>query len=68
MNLQTIETIVRRLFTDTAFRSRAIADPSVALVGYHLAAGEQVALTKLCVRLAHGTHFGDEPELWWWWC
>jgi len=31
MNLQAIETVVRRLFADADFRAAALADPSKAL-------------------------------------
>ena len=51
MNLQAIETVVRRLFSDAEFRSQAIADPSAALAEYRLAASEQAALTKLCEQI-----------------
>ncbi|MDP9373685.1 MAG: hypothetical protein M3Q65_14780 [Chloroflexota bacterium] len=54
MNLQAIEAIVRRLFSDADFRARAIAEPAAALAEYRLAAEEQAALTKLCAQLAAG--------------
>jgi len=66
MNLQAIETVVRRLFSDAEFRSAAITDPSTALAEYRLAAGEQVALTKLCVQMASGASVDDKQQLWFW--
>ena len=68
MNLQAIETIVRRLFSDAAFRAEAIADPATALAEYRLAAEEQRALTKLCVQLAgDGRLAGAATQLSGWW-
>ena len=68
MNLQTIETVVRRLFSDTAFRAQAIADPAASLSGYRLAAAEQQALTKLCLQLnAGGTRAEDKVQANFWW-
>jgi len=66
MNLQAIDTIVRRLFSDTDFRSQAIADPAAALAEYRLAAAEQQALTKLCVRLADGQLAVVSAGGFWW--
>ena len=66
MNLQAIETVVRRLFSDAEFRSQAIADPSAALAEYRLAAGEQAALTKLCVQMASGAPIDDKQQLGYW--
>ncbi len=66
MNLQAIETVVRRLFSDAEFRSQAIADPSAALAEYRLAASEQAALTKLCVQMANGAPVGDKQQLGFW--
>ena len=40
MNLQAIEVVVRRLFSDAEFRAAAIADPATALAEYRLAAEE----------------------------
>ena len=54
MGLQTIKTIIRRLFTDAEFRARALADPSAALADYPLAPIERQVLTELCRRLASG--------------
>ena len=67
MNMQAIETIVRRLFSDADFRARAIAEPSAALAEYRLAATEQQALTKLCVRLADGQLAATGPQVGGWW-
>ena len=65
MNLQTIETVVRRLFDDVEFRSRAITDPSAALAEYHLATEERVALAKLCARLDDGPQIDpDRSNMW----
>lgn len=55
MNLQAIEAVVRRLFSDVEFRARAIAEPGAALSEYGLADEERAALTKLCTQLAIGT-------------
>jgi hypothetical protein len=66
MNLQAIETIVRRLFSDAAFRARAIADPATALAEYRLAAEERKALTKLCVQMAGGRPAPSGPQSYWW--
>lgn len=68
MNLQAIETIVRRLFSDAEFRAQAIADPATALAEYRLAADEQRALTKLCVQLAGDGRLaasGAQASYWW---
>jgi hypothetical protein len=68
MNLQAIETIVRRLFSDAAFRAEAIADPATALAEYRLAADERKALTKLCVQMAgNGSPAGGATQLGGWW-
>jgi hypothetical protein len=66
MNLQVIEAVVRRLFSDAEFRARAIADPSVALAEYRLAADDQRALTKLCVQLAANGPAPTGPQSFWW--
>ena len=66
MNLQTIETLVRRLFNDATFRAQAIADPASALAEYRLAAEERTALTKLCVQLAEGPTTGKPTNAMWW--
>lgn len=55
MNLRVVEGVVRRLFADADFRSRAIADPSAALSEYRLSQDEHVALTKLCLNMADGS-------------
>lgn len=65
MNLNAIETVVRRLFSDAAFRAQAIADPSAALEGYGLAAAEQDALTKLCVQMANGATTDNIATTFW---
>ncbi len=67
MNLQAIDMVVRRLFSDTDFRSRAITDPTAALAEYRLAAAEQQALTKLCVRLTDGQLAASGPQVGFWW-
>jgi hypothetical protein len=66
MNLQAVEMVVRRLFTDAEFRARAIADPATTLVEYRLAAEERIALTKLCVQLAGGGLKVPGPSVVWW--
>jgi len=67
MNLQAIDMIVRRLFSDADFRAQAIADPAAALAEYRLAAAEQQALTKLCIRLADGQLAMTGPKVGSWW-
>ncbi|HEX5502764.1 MAG TPA: Os1348 family NHLP clan protein [Thermomicrobiales bacterium] len=69
MNLYAIETVVRRLFADAAFRAAAVADPAAALAEYRLAAEEQAALTKLCAQLAGGATLarGGATVNWLWW-
>ena len=68
MNLQAIEAIVWRLFSDAAFRAQAIEDPATALSEYRLAAEEQRALTKLCVQMAgDGRVAGGSTQLGMWW-
>ncbi len=70
MNLQAIEVIVRRLFSDADFRARAIAEPAAALAEYRLAAEERAALTKLCAQLAAGPQGAQAsivtPWYYWW--
>ncbi len=67
MNMQAIETVVRRLFSDAAFRASTIADPA-ALAEYRLAASEQQALTTLCLQLnAGGTSTEDKVRAGIWW-
>ncbi len=68
MNMQAIETVVRRLFSDAAFRAGAIADPATALAEYRLASSEQQALTKLCLQLnIGGTSVEDKVQAGGWW-
>ena len=67
MNMQTIETVVRRLFSDAAFRAQAITDPTASLSEYRLAASEQQALTKLCLQLnASGASIEKKVAYGWW--
>lgn len=54
MDLCTVETVVRRLFTDAEFRARAMEDASEALSEYRLGSAEHAALSKLCLQLASG--------------
>ena len=67
MNLQAIEIVVRRLFSDAAFRAQAVADPASALAEYRLAAEERTALTKLCVQLADGPTDSKPTSAGFWW-
>ncbi len=68
MNMQAIETVVRRLFSDAAFRARVIVDPATALAEYRLASSEQQALTKLCLQLnIGGTSVEDKVQAGGWW-
>ncbi|MFO7271881.1 MAG: hypothetical protein DIU58_010575 [Sphaerobacter thermophilus] len=68
MDLRTVETVVRRLFTDAEFRARAIEDSAAALSEYRLGAAEHAALSKLCLQLASGPKFNAAPigTLGWW--
>jgi hypothetical protein len=70
MNLQAIETVVRRLFADAEFRAAALADPSKALEEYRLAADERAALTKLCLQMGGGAGLLERriTVLGFWWC
>lgn len=61
MDLRTVETVVRRLFTDAEFRARAIEDSAAALSEYRLGAAEHAALSKLCLQLASGPKFNAAP-------
>jgi len=67
MNMQAIEAVVRRLFSDATFRADAIADPAAALAEYRLAAAEQQALTKLCAQLGGGGQLAMIRSAGWWW-
>jgi len=67
MNMQAIEAVVRRLFSDTAFRAHAIADPATALAEYRLATSEQQALTKLCAQLDGSGQLATIRSAGWWW-
>jgi hypothetical protein len=66
MNVLAIEAVVRRLFSDAEFRTRAIADPSAALAEYHLATAERAALSKLCVQMVNGAAVTDKQQLGFW--
>ena len=66
MNLHAIETVVRRLVSDTEFRAQAIADPVAAFGEYRLAVAEREALTKLCVQMASGAAVTDKQQLGFW--
>ncbi|HEX7102373.1 MAG TPA: hypothetical protein VF201_06995 [Nitrolancea sp.] len=61
MELQNIEAAVRRLFSDSEFRSTAIANPEAAFAAMDLRSDEQEALSKLCARLAIGEEVGASP-------
>jgi hypothetical protein len=54
MNLQAIETVVRRLFSDAEFRAQVIAEPAAVLDEYRLADSERDVLIRLCDHLASG--------------
>jgi hypothetical protein len=66
MDLQNVEAVVRRLFSDSEFRAAATANPSAALAGYELAREERIALTSLCSKMAEGDHLGASPSGTWW--
>lgn len=61
VELQNIEAAVRRLFSDSEFRSTAIANPEAAFAAMDLRSDEQEALSKLCARLAIGEEVGASP-------
>lgn len=61
MDLQNIEAVVRRMFSDAEFRSTAIANPEAAFAAFNLGSDEQEALTKLCAQLANGEEVGARP-------
>jgi len=65
MDLQNVEAVVRRLFSDSEFRAAAIASPSTAFTAYELRSDEQSALSKLCVQLANGENVGASPQGLW---
>lgn len=65
MDLQNVEAVVRRLFSDAEFRAMAIASPSTAFASYGLRSDEHQALTKLCVQLANGENVGASPQGLW---
>lgn len=67
MNTQTIETVVRRLFSDADFRAQATTDPTTALSGYRLAATEQQALTRLCTQLTSNGQLAATTQSNFWW-
>jgi hypothetical protein len=68
MNMQAIEAVVRRLFSDAAFRAEAIAEPVTALAEYRLAGSEQRALTTLCLQLnMGGQSVEDKVQASGWW-
>jgi hypothetical protein len=52
VELETIEAVVRRLFTDEEFRAAATADSAAALSEYDLGTNERAALASLCERLS----------------
>jgi hypothetical protein len=65
VELQNVEAVVRRLFSDAEFRATAIASPSTALAAYELQSDEQVALTKLSAQLADGENIGMSINGYW---
>ncbi len=65
MELQVVEAVVRRLFSDPEFRARAVASPEATLAEYELGADERVAVTKLCGQLADGEGIGATPQSAW---
>ena len=52
MELETVETVVRRLFSDDEFRSAATLNASAALAEYDLGTDERAALMSLCDQLS----------------
>jgi hypothetical protein len=65
MELQNIEAAVRRLFSDSEFRSTAIANPEAAFAAFDMGSDEREALTKLCTQLANGEEVGASPMGYW---
>jgi hypothetical protein len=65
VDLQNLEAVVRRLFSDAEFRATAIANPSSALAAYDLGSDDRLALTKLCAELANGDDVREPHERYW---
>jgi hypothetical protein len=65
MEVQTVESVVRRLFSDAEFRARATANASEAFAEYELDADQLVALGNLCERLGSGDGAGAVPAKFW---
>lgn len=59
MELQSLETVVRRLVSDADFRAVAMANPDAALSEFDLGADAQAAVLKLCGQIADDDDFGD---------
>jgi hypothetical protein len=66
VELQNVEAVVRRLFSDSEFRSTAIKNPDAALAEYELAAEEHSALMNLCSKLDKQDGIGVGPMGTWW--
>ncbi len=65
MELQTLETVVQRLFSDADFRSRALANTGEAFADYELDADQLTALGSLCERLDGEQGLGVSPKRMW---
>lgn len=64
MELETIEAVVWRLFTDEKFRTAATVNSAAALSEYELGINERAALVSLCERLSR--HEGlVGPNIFW---
>jgi len=64
-----LETFVRRLFGDKAFKSSVLQDPDRAFAEYRLAGAEKVAARQLCQRLVTPEGMmasGIRPNGIWW--
>jgi len=65
MDLQNVEAVVRRLFSDSEFRAAAIASPSTAMAEFDLASDQKVALGRLCESLKGDESLGVIPDKFW---
>lgn len=65
MDLQSVEAVVRRLFSDAEFRASASVNSSVAFAEYHLDGEQEAALSKLCESLSRDEGLGITPQNFW---
>ncbi len=64
MELQAVETVVRRLFSDDEFRTAATLDADTALAEYNLGSDERAALMSLCDQLSR-EDARARPQIFW---